>query len=104
MKVYFPTLKQTIDVELGASIYIDGNLAIIVLDIETKEHLGKLTVNVPELNLKSDEVAIKTWSENEVWAENIVASRPDLFIEKVGGYSVPIWKLSVDSPAIGTIL
>jgi len=45
--------------------YKDENLAIMLIDAETKEPIADATSNLPTFPLKSYEVLIKNYSENE---------------------------------------
>lgn len=56
-------------VELRKSEYQNKRLALLVVDSKTKESVGTLTINVPDIDVPADEFAIKTWSENEELAE-----------------------------------
>ena len=55
--------KWNCEIELAA--YSNGRIAILLNDKDTGEHILTASVNVPEYNLKEDELFIKDWSENE---------------------------------------
>jgi len=57
--------------------YTNGRTALALVNHKTYEPIAMLTVNLPHLFLKSDEMFIKTWSENKqiidticIWFEN----------------------------------
>lgn len=54
--------------------YGNGRLAIQLVNAETEEPIGKLTVNLPGEELGGGEFFVKTWSENEGIAAAALAS------------------------------
>ena len=67
------TLKEPITVQVfGIDCVVQlnryrdsGRLALILLEKEAREEMTVATVNMPEIFLQSEEVLLKTWSENE---------------------------------------
>lgn len=60
-----------------------------------------LTVNVPNIELEKNEIAVKTYSENVNWAEQVLKALPDHFIftgkvVKTGFVTIPIYKFVCD--------
>lgn len=51
---------------------VDGSVALVIVDPETSEPLLTASVNIEGANLKSDEVCIKDWSENEGCGDALV--------------------------------
>lgn len=67
---------KPVELEIVELRYSDNNrLALQVLCREGV--FGFLTTNLPEANLAEDEVAIKTWSENSLWAPQILEQLKD---------------------------
>lgn len=53
--------------------YENGRTAIMLLDVEDNGPVAKATVNVPEVELKDDQIIIKDYSENEGMTEALIA-------------------------------
>lgn len=59
---------------LRMGFYGNDRVAIQLMDAETEEPIGKLTVNLPEEELAEGEFFVKTWSENKGIAAAALAS------------------------------
>jgi hypothetical protein len=82
---------------LRESEYSNGRKAIVAIDAECGQPWGMLTVNVVEAVLLPDEMIVKTYSENEGWALQIVELFPELFESAgwdatVGRVSCPVYR------------
>ncbi len=67
-------LGKSYRVEPVAMRYTDGNLAIQVLS--DSGVFGMLSTNVDGVQLAPNEFCVKTWSENDPWALEIVSQCP----------------------------
>lgn len=56
-------VKSKVEISLGA--YLNGRLAIKLIDAQDGCPCAVATVNIPDYPLPEDEVIIKNWSENE---------------------------------------
>jgi len=52
--------------------YGNGRLAIVLVDSTTHQTIAKATLNLPDEELASDEVAIKDYAENETMLEALM--------------------------------
>jgi len=52
--------------------YSNGRVALQLFDSEDGMPIATATVNIPEYNLKEDQVLIKSWSENAGLADALV--------------------------------
>jgi hypothetical protein len=59
--------------------YDNGRTAIVA--IVGGEPYGTLTVNMPEVEQGDGEIFVKTWSENEHWAGQLLKAVPELFTD-----------------------
>jgi hypothetical protein len=85
---------------ISIGTYSNGRIAIVLESWETDgwEHTV-LTTNLPNAALKSDEVCIKNWSENEgydVWAveQDIIMPKPNRYLPS-GLVQVPVYSLQL---------
>lgn len=79
-----------------AGEYNSGMKAIEAID-ETEQCFGRLTVNVSGVALESDEIIVKTYSENEAWVPQVLNNLSKHFIPtgktvKSGFVTMPIYK------------
>ncbi len=77
--------------------YSNGRTAIEAVSVEEDEPFGVLTVNVEAADIADDEIIVKTYSENEEWAPQVLAAFPENFIDtgrsvQTGWVSCPIYK------------
>lgn len=80
--MFFPTTytftgkydSSPTDVLLHCGKYANGRLALRLVNLEW-EPLLTVTVNLPEVLLQADEVAIKDWSENEGVLDFLLTNR-----------------------------
>lgn len=90
-------LGSPVRMTLMTGEYENGRVAIFAcVDFE---HYGKLTVNMPEVALADDEICVKTWSENEHWARQLLEAAPELFTDTgqriASSYvSAEVWRLT----------
>lgn len=84
------------DVIIQRKRYSNGRLALEIIDVEDGCPVMVATVNIPEANLKPDEVIIKNYSENEgvleFLIENGIVSEPVRHIPS-GWVTFPIVKI-----------
>jgi hypothetical protein len=64
-------------VKLILEHYSDGNRPAIYVDyldedLDEQLPFGCLTVNIPEVPLEPNQCFVKTWSENEEWAMDLI--------------------------------
>ena len=65
-----------------------------------QEQYGKISANLPDLDLEPNEFFVKTYSENAGWAEPFLVQHPDLFHCQFGkgvmfnGLYFPVYKLT----------
>jgi hypothetical protein len=67
-------LGKTYNVQPVATRYTDGNLAVQVLCSDGP--FGTLSTNIDGVELAPDEFCVKTWSENDPWAMNLLSQCP----------------------------
>lgn len=89
---------------LQKGVYENERTAIVVLT-DTGSRYAVLTVNFPGTPLDSDEVLIKTWSENTDIAKTVLET--GLFIDtgrriRTGFYEAQVWKVA--APHVMTAL
>ena len=72
MKATINCHGKTFDIDITVETYSNGNPALVAYVAETGERWGVISTNIPEANLISGEVCIKTWSENEIWVEQVL--------------------------------
>lgn len=72
MKYNYTVFGTTYNVSLLQQAYSNGRLALQLIDAEGPVSVA--TVNIPEYNLKADEVLIKSWGENEGMLEFLVSN------------------------------
>lgn len=81
--------------KLQVSRYWDGRPRIGLTGADGP--FGTLTTNVDGVNLKEDEIIVKTWSENEHWYAHVLITCP--FLEdtgkrvKTGFCEAQIWRV-----------
>jgi hypothetical protein len=63
------------EVRIDYSYYPNGRVAILLIDPQTEELVAKCTCNIPAEELDSNEVIIKTYSENEGLYEELVREK-----------------------------
>jgi hypothetical protein len=84
------------NVDIRRKRYSNGRLALEIIDVEDGCPVMMATVNIPEANLKPDEVIIKNYSENEgvleFLIENGIVSEPVRHISS-GWVTCPIVKI-----------
>lgn len=83
------------EVQIRLTRYTDNNLCVQVMDCETKELIGTLSINVPDCRLYEGEFCVKNYSENQELAQAAKAS--SLFLDtgrtfSTGFVTVPIWR------------
>lgn len=86
------------DCELIKGRYDNGRIGLEVIDAKDGEPLFTATVNLPDIELASDEVVIKNYSENEGLLEVLVAYNyviPTGQVVETGYVSVPICQLLI---------
>jgi len=78
--------------------YNNQRIAIELREIGTMEPIAMATVNMPDANLKQDEVCIKDYSENEGMVDTLVKagviSEPIRIIQ-TGYVNIPVCKLLI---------
>ena len=83
---------------LRAARYQDnGRLALQVVLVATGMPIGRLTVNVPEVELGPDEIAVKTYSENLLLAAGAYVAGPFRDTGRrvhSGLVEIPVWKIT----------
>lgn len=77
--------------------YIDGHLALLILN-ESGEHYVVLSVNIPGVQLATDEVLVKTWAENEDIAAAVL--KTGAFVDtgrrvQAGFVEAQVWQFAV---------
>lgn len=72
-KINFFSYGEEKEVTLLKEAYIN-NKRIAIVGIEDEEPYGVLSVNLADAELAENEVAIKTWGENELWAKSALQS------------------------------
>ena len=84
------------DVIIQRKRYSNGRLALEIIDVEDGCPVMMATVNIPEANLKPDEVIIKNYSENEGMLDfllrNGIVEKPHRY-ENSGFVRVPVCKI-----------
>lgn len=79
--------------------YSDGNRTALMLQCENGEPMAKCTVNLPDDHLGADEVAVKSYSENEGMVEALMAAgvieKPYRSIQS-GHVQIPVCRLLLD--------
>lgn len=78
--------------------YSNNNLALMLRDANDGSPITKATINIPQAELKVDEVIIKDYAENEglldvLVKEGIVESPHDFY--QAGYVKVPICKIKI---------
>jgi len=63
------------DCTLTKHQYENGRVALCLNETDTGEPFCVASVNIPEFNLRSNQVLIKNWSENEGVLESLVEAR-----------------------------
>ena len=99
MKTSIEFLGEDVNLELTASQYPNGRLAIVAFDLVDGCRFGTLTVNVPEVELDEGEIIVKTYSDNEGWVPQVLKNLSEHFIPigkevNLGYVTVPIYKFS----------
>lgn len=81
--------------------YMDNDRpAIQLVDGETWEPIATATVNLPDVEMEEDEVAVKTYSENEGMLEALLEAgvvTELVRFEYSGFVTIPIYKLHEDA-------
>jgi hypothetical protein len=95
--VVIKAFGKELEVYLVKHKYPNGRIAIAAIDLDDDEPWGTLSVNVPDAPLYEDEIIIKNYSENHVWAMKVVEAFPEMFEEtgltaRVGYRSCPVYK------------
>ena len=89
------------NVMLQFATYQTGQTRLALIDINDHSPIAVATVNIPEVKLKTDEVIIKDYSENEGMLEflvdNNIVSKPTGFIE-IGYVIAHVCKLLIKRP------
>lgn len=83
----------TIELEMLKGSYTNGRLAIMLMNVGSKEPFAVLTVNIPELHQQSHEFFVKTWAENEELTQALL-KQTDLFVNT--GRSIPTGFVQAD--------
>lgn len=79
--------------------YTNGRPAIELADSRTGEPIARATVNMPQLDLKKDEVCIKDYSENEGMVRALEIAgliQPPHAIVQTGYVQIPICRINFD--------
>jgi len=80
--------------------FYDSNGRVALVAYQGMEQYGKITANLPNLDLEPNEFFVKTYSENASWAEPLLEQHPDLFHVQFGkgvmfnGLYFPVYKLT----------
>jgi len=78
--------------------YCNGRTALGLTEVDTGEPFATATVNLPEINLAQNEIAIKNYSENEgilqVLIDAGVIGKPKYEIQS-GFVSIPVCELKI---------
>lgn len=87
------------DCDVRFAKYNNGRTAIKLQDKLDGEPIATATVNLPDVMMKEDEVAIKDYSENEgmlnAFVKAGIVGRPFMFAES-GFVAIPICKLLIN--------
>lgn len=76
--------------------YDNGRVALQLVDVEDGSPIAKATVNLPDVPLGKNQVAIKDWSENEGMLDALVAASvitPTGQMVRSGYVEVPVCEL-----------
>ena len=99
MNVTFNDSECTLDY----AFYENGRTALLLLDATDGQPVATASVNIPEVPLEDDEIAIKDYSENEGMYNVLnaagVISQPVSFIEN-GFVVIPVCKLLLVQPTV----
>lgn len=79
MKTTINAFGNDVAIELVTQEYQNGRTAIQAIDLSDHCPWGTLTVNVPEVELEDDEIIVKTYSENEAWAPQVLENLKEHF-------------------------
>jgi hypothetical protein len=83
---------------LRKDTYVNGRVALLLYEKESGEPYTSLSVNLPDVKMAADEVAVKDWSENygilDQMVEQGVVSKP-LRYSWSGYVKIPICKILV---------
>ena len=80
--------------------FYDTNHRVCLSAFQGMERYGKISANLPDLDLEPNEFFVKTYSENAGWAEPLLKQHPDLFHCQFGqgvmlnGLYFPVYKLT----------
>lgn len=80
--------------------YPNGRLALLIVDEEEDDDvIVTITANLPDMDMDEDEVAVKTYSENEGIIKALDPTR--ILVEQVGvesnGFAIfPVYKVDMD--------
>ena len=82
--------------------YFKGEATAIVAVDDSEQVYGKLTINIPEVELKDYEILVKTWAENERLAAAVL--KTGLFEDtglkvKTGFVEAQIWRINDEGEA-----
>lgn len=94
------------EAELRMGFYGNDRVAIQLVDAETEEPVGKLTVNLPEEKLGEGEFFVKTWSENRQIAASCLAC--GVFEDTgrrvpTGRVQAQVWRFRAGAVPVGAI-
>lgn len=82
--------------------YGNGRVALRLIDAQTGEPLATASVNVPEIALDEDEIALKDYAENAGLFDDLVQAgivEPTGRLVPVGYVTVPVVKIRVPKGA-----
>ena len=97
MKTYqLKTKYSEYTVILTGGTYANGRKAIRILDAEDGLPVMTATVNLPEVDLKDDEVIIKNYSENEGCLPFLITNGVVSAVERWVGHGMAVVKLLID--------
>lgn len=100
MKCTVDVFGKQFKISLDVGRYSNDRVAISAIDEEDGDMFGRLTVNLPEEELGPDEIFVKTWSENKVWVQQVLAAMPHVFQDtgrkaQAGYTEAAIWKFTL---------
>lgn len=78
--------------------YINNRKAIVLREIETNDDVAVASVNLPNVNMDEDEIAIKTYSENVGMLSILVDAgviSPPIRYHQLKHVNIPICKLLI---------
>lgn len=88
-------------IELKQGVYENGRTAIFADDQADGDRYGTLTANIPEAEIRENEIIVKTWSENSFWPQQVLKQLPNVFQDTgkrvQAGYAVAqVWTFNPD--------